>query len=111
MTQTSCTVRVKGRAPQRQLTDFCDTVPGRRLTGGWLEKPYVYEDTSIPTPPPEPEESCPAPGPAPSSPGAGGAAPTTPAPSPAPTGGGGAAPTPPPAGAFKGNPQPQAIVA
>eukprot|EP00927_Polykrikos_kofoidii_P011311 TRINITY_DN1478_c0_g1_i3.p1 TRINITY_DN1478_c0_g1~~TRINITY_DN1478_c0_g1_i3.p1 ORF type:complete len:1252 (-),score=187.08 TRINITY_DN1478_c0_g1_i3:54-3587(-) len=58
MTQTMCTVRVKGREPERRESDYCDTVPGRRLTGGWLDKPYVYEDTSIPMQPQEPEENC-----------------------------------------------------
>lgn len=58
ITETLCTVRVKGREPERKGSDYCDTVPGRRLTGGYLDKPYVYEDTSWPTPPAEPEENC-----------------------------------------------------
>jgi len=58
-TKNKCTVRVAGEAPRRQNTDKCDTVPGRRLSGGWLDKPHVYEASTIFHPPtPEPEDEC-----------------------------------------------------
>eukprot|EP00928_Gymnodinium_smaydae_P094556 TRINITY_DN7959_c2_g1_i1.p1 TRINITY_DN7959_c2_g1~~TRINITY_DN7959_c2_g1_i1.p1 ORF type:complete len:1260 (+),score=225.02 TRINITY_DN7959_c2_g1_i1:75-3854(+) len=124
-----CTVRVRGKAPERRESDFCDTVPGRRTTGGWLEKPYIYEDDSFPTPAPAPEETCaspntpkgpPAPAPAPA------VDPAGPAPNPAPAPVPGSAPAPAvdpapgatpsgpdaiPAGAFTGTPEPEEVVA
>jgi len=57
-TEGMCTIRVDGEPPKRQLTDYCDTVPGRRLSGGWVDGPHVYPSTGKTEVTPEPEEEC-----------------------------------------------------
>jgi hypothetical protein len=57
-TEAMCTIRVDGEPPKRRLTDYCDTVPGRRLSGGWVDGPYVYPSTSKKEPAPESEDEC-----------------------------------------------------
>jgi len=57
-TEGKCTIRVDGELPKRELTDYCDTVPGKRLTGGWVEKPHVYPSTGKKEPVPDPEDEC-----------------------------------------------------
>jgi len=66
MTQVMCTIRVKGQPPRRSRTDYCDVVPGRRLSGGWLLNPHVYEPEEYHGPPERAEDTCVSAAPSPS---------------------------------------------